>query len=174
MAYALGFDKEVTRIIYSMRDWTLESVKQNGGTPSCCALKPFEIENQASIRFDPFTATYGIRVRKTDVSPHVSVLALENNSWSKKESWIWKECFRFSLCNNKIDAAHGQKVHVLPCPFDNDEHDDGIINRWFIIDSLEEFEWSIFVDNDPHIEPPSPAGSPGVIELESDPFAEFA
>ena len=32
MAYALGFPKDVTERIYSMRDWRLEGVKAKGGT----------------------------------------------------------------------------------------------------------------------------------------------
>ena len=32
MAYALGFPKDVTERIYSMRDWRLEEVKAKGGT----------------------------------------------------------------------------------------------------------------------------------------------
>ena len=43
MAYVFGFPKEVTNLIYDMRDWKLEDVKQNNGTPSCLALKPFSI-----------------------------------------------------------------------------------------------------------------------------------
>ena len=43
MAYVFGFPKEVTNLIYDMRDWKLEDVKQNNGTPSCLALKPFRI-----------------------------------------------------------------------------------------------------------------------------------
>ena len=45
MAYALGFSKDLTNLIYSMRDWKLEDVKRNGGTPSRLALKLFKIRN---------------------------------------------------------------------------------------------------------------------------------
>jgi hypothetical protein len=34
MAYALGFPRDVTDLIYSMRDWRWEMVRANGGTPS--------------------------------------------------------------------------------------------------------------------------------------------
>ena len=34
MAYALNFPKDVTKIIYSMRDFRYEAVRENGGTPS--------------------------------------------------------------------------------------------------------------------------------------------
>jgi len=34
MAYALGFPRDVTDRIYSMRDWRWERVRRNGGTPS--------------------------------------------------------------------------------------------------------------------------------------------
>jgi len=34
MAYALGFPKDVTELLYSLRDWRWEMVRDNGGTPS--------------------------------------------------------------------------------------------------------------------------------------------
>ena len=34
MAFAFGFPDDVTALIYSMRDWRLEEVKAEGGTPS--------------------------------------------------------------------------------------------------------------------------------------------
>ena len=34
MAYALAFPRDVTDLIYSMRDWRWERVRANGGTPS--------------------------------------------------------------------------------------------------------------------------------------------
>jgi len=34
MAYAFGFPRDVTDLIYSMRDWRWEMVRANGGTPS--------------------------------------------------------------------------------------------------------------------------------------------
>lgn len=34
MAYALGFPKDVTEVIYSMRDWRWEMVRAGGKTPS--------------------------------------------------------------------------------------------------------------------------------------------
>ena len=46
MAYALGFTRSITDLIYSMRDWRLEQVRRNGGTSSRLALHPFEITTQ--------------------------------------------------------------------------------------------------------------------------------
>ena len=44
MAYALNFPKDVTQIIYSMRDFQYEAVKERGGTPSrlCFTIEPHE------------------------------------------------------------------------------------------------------------------------------------
>ena len=39
MAFALGFPDDVTDLIYSMRDWRLEEVKAEGGTPSSCCFQ---------------------------------------------------------------------------------------------------------------------------------------
>jgi len=39
MAYALGFPRDVTDRIYSMRDWRWEIVRRNGGTPSRLCFK---------------------------------------------------------------------------------------------------------------------------------------
>ena len=43
MAYALGFPAEITNLIYSMRDWKFEEIRERGGTPSCLAIKPFKL-----------------------------------------------------------------------------------------------------------------------------------
>ena len=43
MAYAFGFPKDVTDIIYSCRDFQFEEVKAAGGTPSALALQPFRL-----------------------------------------------------------------------------------------------------------------------------------
>ena len=48
MAYVFGFPKDITNLIYSMRDWRLEQIKQRGGTPSRLALLPFEINSQTA------------------------------------------------------------------------------------------------------------------------------
>ena len=45
MAYVFGFGKDATSILYAMRDWKLEDVKRMGGTPSCRALRPYNINN---------------------------------------------------------------------------------------------------------------------------------
>ena len=39
MAYALGFPKDVTDVLYSMRDWRLEEVRAAGGTPVALMLR---------------------------------------------------------------------------------------------------------------------------------------
>ena len=49
MAYVFGFNKDITDIIYSFRDWKLEEVKRKEGTPSCLALKPYKIMKKMQI-----------------------------------------------------------------------------------------------------------------------------
>ena len=39
MAYALAFPRDVTQTVYSMRDFRLEQVNREGGTPSARAMK---------------------------------------------------------------------------------------------------------------------------------------
>ena len=39
MAYALGFPKDVSDLLYSMRDWRLEEVRAAGGTPVARMLR---------------------------------------------------------------------------------------------------------------------------------------
>ena len=41
MAYALGFPKDVTDVLYSMRDWRLEGVRAAGGTPVARMLRDY-------------------------------------------------------------------------------------------------------------------------------------
>ena len=48
MAYALKFNKDVTALIYSFRDFMLEDVIKVGGTPSAIAMKAFTINNPGS------------------------------------------------------------------------------------------------------------------------------
>ena len=55
MAYVFGFPKDVTNLIYDMRDWKLEDVKQNNGTPSCLALKSFTIKQIIILTPQPLT-----------------------------------------------------------------------------------------------------------------------
>ena len=45
MAYSLKFNNDVTKLIYSFRDFTLENVIKEGGTPSAIAMKAFKIVN---------------------------------------------------------------------------------------------------------------------------------
>ena len=52
MAYVFGFSKDVTEIIYSMRDFRYEEIKKSGGTPSrlCFVCTwPYEPEHTPSI-----------------------------------------------------------------------------------------------------------------------------
>ena len=56
MAYALGFPKDVTDVLYSMRDWRLEDVRAAGGTPVARMLR-----KHVTIERDPPPATFTTR-----------------------------------------------------------------------------------------------------------------
>ena len=56
MAYALGFPKDVTDVLYSMRDWRLEGVRAAGGTPVARMLRDY-----VTIERDPPPATFTTR-----------------------------------------------------------------------------------------------------------------
>jgi len=45
MSYALALPSDCTQLIGHCRDWRLEEVRRNGGTPSRLALRPFRIRN---------------------------------------------------------------------------------------------------------------------------------
>ena len=48
MAYALGFPKDVTERIYSMRDWNWEMVWGGGKTPSASCFETGHFDEDAS------------------------------------------------------------------------------------------------------------------------------
>jgi len=50
MAYALKLPSGVTALIYSMRDWRLEQVVREGGTPSRKALRGYLIDLDPQFR----------------------------------------------------------------------------------------------------------------------------
>ena len=111
MAYVFGFPKEVTRLIYDMRDWKLEDVKQNNGTQSCLALKPFRIWQQ------PFRVpnTYKLLViPKNRSNEEVWIVALFGLGFRKTSYRYWK--------NHDLDQYHdyGSRhgSHVSPCLYD--------------------------------------------------------
>ena len=56
MAYALGFPKDVTDMLYSMRDWRLEQVRADGGTPVALMLR-----QHVTIERDPPPPTFTSR-----------------------------------------------------------------------------------------------------------------
>lgn len=118
MAYAFGFGKDITDLIYSMRDWRLEEIKLKGGTPSRLALKPFTIWN---LKIDPpppgsylsylaDTETYHIRVR--------NVFLDHDDVWMLGSRWHW---YAFLDCRNDvIDAAGEPEVYVYERVFSLD------------------------------------------------------
>ena len=56
MAYALGFPKDVSDLLYSMRDWRLEEVRAAGGTPVALMLRA-----HVNIERVPPPATFTVR-----------------------------------------------------------------------------------------------------------------
>ena len=108
MAYVFGFDKDVTRLMYSMRDWKLEYVKRYGGTPSCLALRPYNI-NKISCG-EP--GAYWICVMKRyGIQEDVWIIGLEGNRFVKTcgRDWFNQRGYH-SL---KFAMEHGPLVY--PC-----------------------------------------------------------
>ena len=108
MAYVFGFPKEVTNLIYDMRDWKLEDVKQNNGTPSCLALKPFSIWPRSFC----VPNCYSIHVGKKNLrNKEVWIVALFGLGFRKTSYRYWK--------NNDLDQYHDYDsrhgAHVFPC-----------------------------------------------------------
>ena len=56
MAYALGFPKDISALLYTMRDWRLEEVRAAGGTPVARMLRSI-----VTIELDPPPATFSMR-----------------------------------------------------------------------------------------------------------------
>ena len=112
MAYVFGFDKDVTRLIYSFRDSKFESVKRNGGTPSCRALEPYKIDN-CGIQPGYWNGSYFIQVRiNTRDTPH-RIFRLEYHGWTWSIINTW--CLRHTDEANPIfDRMHGSRVRVIP------------------------------------------------------------
>ena len=107
MAYVFGFPKEVTNLIYDMRDWKLEDVKQNNGTPSCLALKPFRIWPQPF----PVPNNYKIIVYpKNRSNKEVWIVALFGLGFRKTFWSVWKN---YDLDqNHDYDSRHGAHVSL--------------------------------------------------------------
>ena len=113
MAYIFRFPDEVTDLIYSMRDWKLEDVKRNRGTPSRKGLVPFTITHYTA-EFQPRMfrpSTYWITVRTRFIHPRIWITALNDNDFSGTIEHEWAN----GVCkgNHEIDKRHG--VHVYPC-----------------------------------------------------------
>ena len=58
MAYALGFPKDVTERIYSMRDWTWEKIKRGGKTRSARCFHTDPIDLNTADRDKPLITTF--------------------------------------------------------------------------------------------------------------------
>ena len=112
MAYVFGFNKDITRLIYSFRDWKLENVFLKGGTPSCLALEPYQIDN-CGIQPGYWNGSYFIQVRtNTRDTPH-GIVRLEFYGWLWSSINTW--CFRHAdEANPIIDRMHGPQVRVIP------------------------------------------------------------
>ena len=102
MAYALGFPPEVTLRIESLRDWRLEEVKRNGGTPSRLALIPFDITTRHN-SYSQWYDKYMIKVEKNTWTDNNYVMARVDGKFERLGEWMWGESidngngYRFSF-----------------------------------------------------------------------------
>ena len=107
MAYVFGFNKDITDIIYSFRDWKLEEVKRKGGTPSCLALKPYKIMKKVA---DPCTYFIRVELRNMD-DDNLYLLGLLNGRFAKLPFYEWLNVFdddHYEFINK-----HGPRIY--PC-----------------------------------------------------------
>ena len=113
MAYVFGFTRDVTALIYAMRDWKLEDVKRNGGTPSRLALVCFRIDNTTAEHPPEFSnRTYYISVNTRNFKHDFYIIGLSKSKFEKKYWWSWSDANRFKF-NGAFQSIHG--MHVYPC-----------------------------------------------------------
>jgi hypothetical protein len=116
MAYAFGFPRGVTDLIYQMRDWRWEMVRREGGTPSRLALKPFRIWNykvdipqtgsdQAVLADHGY---YWIHVTKLCPDPDIYVLSLGDDIWHRCWDNDWAD--NVDKGNDGTATKHGPLV----------------------------------------------------------------
>ena len=122
MAYAFGFPRGVTDLIYQMRDWRWEMVRREGGTPSRLALKPFRIWNYkvdvppagSDQVFLANHSNYWIHVTKLcpdpDVypAPDIYVLSLGDDIWHRCWDNDWAD--NVDKGNDGTATKHGPLV----------------------------------------------------------------
>ena len=80
MAYVFGFGEDATSILYAMRDWKLEDVKRMGGTPSCRALRPYNINNISCSQPDAYWICV---VKRYDFQQDVCIVGLNEHTLVK-------------------------------------------------------------------------------------------
>ena len=106
MAHVLAFPAEITSFIYSMRDWRLEEVRKEGGTPSCLARLPFKITS--CIPLPDINHKYWICVENRFIHPGIWILALSDDDWSNVAQWEWAD--NLYKGNDDFDARHGPHI----------------------------------------------------------------
>ena len=117
MAYVFKFPTEITELLYSMRDWKLEQVKRQKGTPSRLAIKPYNIMRNIA---EP--CTYFIRVElRNYMDDELWILGLCNGRFVKLPMWEWlntddDDCSIF-------EKKHGSRIYPCLAPM-VDETDD--------------------------------------------------
>ena len=112
MAYVFGFTRDVTTLIYAMRDWKFENVRRNGGTPSRLALKYFKIINTtAEYPIRSPAHTYYITVDPRNYHPDLYITALNNNKFYAQDECEWADNLKKG--NGTFQRKHG--VHIYPC-----------------------------------------------------------
>jgi hypothetical protein len=86
MAYALGFPRDVTDLIYSMRDWRGEMVRASGGTPSrlCFEIGVWPV-SQEKPRLRPIGMPY-YEVQSDNEDPEYGEVVLD--LWSREGGYV--------------------------------------------------------------------------------------
>ena len=92
-----------------MRDWKLEDVKREGGTPSCLALKPYEIHKDFC-HTEP--GTYWICVTtRGDIRDDIWIVGLEGDRFLKTDLRDWYNIR--DIQSHEFERKHGALVY--PC-----------------------------------------------------------
>ena len=133
MAYVLGLPWEVTRHVESFRDWRLEDVKRNGGTPSRLALLPFDILRPTGPQpAADYRDTYYIRVQKKCWTDAQYVMSRGDGVFERMAGHEWGE---------NLGQGNG---HV----FTFDDVGSLVMRPEYqgVSPDTSEFEWFAFVD----------------------------
>ena len=116
MAYALGFNAEITQLISECRDWRLEEVRRARGTPSRHALQPFWIMRGYARGEEEYWINVEVKDAYVD-EPRYWILYREGRCWVQGLSNPWVS--NFDRGESKLDAA--RNIALWTEPLWNDE-----------------------------------------------------